>query len=521
MQRTNLGHGREVSQAGEPGFCENLSLSVSVNETQSCRRGHVAPPFASPPRPPLDGITTSIGDESGCCGRGDVAAETVHSAPSNPAIAGYGADAPTTPDGESGPSGPCLDNHAKNSSTSGKTRRSKGRADRYGLRETVWEVTSLGRCARCGRTRISREKDYAVEVREREGERAASFANVQTCGSRWACPVCAAKERQEVADRLAVVAARHRAEGGGLYLWTGTLRHRAGEPLAKLIDGVRDGWSSYVVNGGSWQRARSRYGVQHYFKSLDLTIGPNGWHPHYAVLIFTESPLSDDERDDFGDFLHRRFSRGVEANGCSPPVRRQCPIEDVMSEERLSQYLSDAVMKEKAMSAGLEMTRHDLKNGCDRAGSRYRHYSPFQLLRLMHEWGPQSRGDFPADDRPLVDVWREYEQATHGLHAFDSSPGLWQYAEDLAAGEDEDGEVVDSIDVEAATYWAMANTSGGLIDVLEAAETSREALEARIEHYRRVAWSRSARDVLENACRWGAERGRPPPSGTETGLESC
>jgi hypothetical protein len=316
-----------------------------------------------------------------------------------------------------------------------------------------------------------------------------------------------------VADRLAVAAARHRAEGGGLYFWTGTLRHRAGEPLAKLIDGVRDGWSSYVTNGGSWQRAKSRYGVAHFFKSLDLTIGPNGWHPHYAVLFFTESPLSADERDEFGDFLHRRFSRGVEANGCSPPVRRQCPIEDVMSEERLSQYLSDAVMKEKGIGAGLEMTRHDLKNGHDRAGSRYRHYSPFELLRLMQDWGPESRGDFPCDDRPLVEVWREYEQATHGVHAFDVSPGLWEYVEDLSDEDDdeEDEPVVDSIDVDPSTYWAMVNTSGGLVDVLEAAEKSREALDRRIEHYRRLAWSKSAYHVIANARRYGENRGRPPP----------
>jgi hypothetical protein len=309
--------------------------------------------------------------------------------------------------------------------------------------------------------------------------------------------VCAAKERQERAEQLAELAARHLAEGGELLMFTPTIRHHNGQPLRHLVEAVQFGWTGRVANGGAWVSDRDRFGIEYIHRSVDVTIGPNGWHPHLHVLLFLKSSLTASETAKLRQRLWQRFSRGVEAKGCEPPHLSQCKLETAVDDEHISRYVSTAVMKEKTRSAGMENVRHDMKNGRQRVDGN-QHFTPFEILRLMQQWGVEEEEEFGGVTRKLRDVWREYEAAMtgegdrQGVHAFDSSPGLWQYLDDLrerqgAGQEEEDESPLWSVEVEIWTMDEILREPGALARAQTAAEVGRLAFEDFIEVYRRRA----------------------------------
>ncbi|MCD2198057.1 hypothetical protein LQ327_32265 [Actinomycetospora endophytica] len=63
-----------------------------------------------------------------------------------------------------------------------------------------------------------------------EGRRA-GFEGLVSCGSVWACPVCAAKVAAKRAEELAAVLDAVHAKGGSAFMLTMTIRHNAGDRL--------------------------------------------------------------------------------------------------------------------------------------------------------------------------------------------------------------------------------------------------------------------------------------------------
>jgi len=389
--------------------------------------------------------------------------------------------------------GDCLDTHADHSSSRRRSRYQSGRKRRYSLRETVWDITKKRRHAHCGRVRIDSDEPVGVQVEQGDEGAVGSFSNIQTCGSPWACPVCAAKKRQERADEIARVAAKHLSNGGGLAYWTGTLRHYEGQALSELWDAMKSGWSNGVINGSSWQRDREEYGVIDYVQSPDVTIGPNGWHPHMPVLLFLKSPLSDDERRELQKRMYERWARAVEREGLERPYRQNCPLEAVKDDEAVSRYLSRAVLKDGGVDVGFELQRHDKKRASDRPGGRRRHMTPFQLLGELHQW-PEDRKE---DGEPSWQLrrWWEYEEATTDRKSVHWSGGVNGLRDEVQAEmEKEDEEEPDPVEVAKIgprTYQEMVRTSGALSGLLECVEGTREEDPADyIERFRQKSYRR-------------------------------
>jgi hypothetical protein len=358
---------------------------------------------------------------------------------------------------------------------------------------------------------VDAQEGYTMKVYDRGGDVAACWGNVQTCGSKWFCPVCAAKERQERAEQLAELAARHLAEGGELLMFTPTIRHHNGQPLRDLVEAVQFGWTGRVANGGAWVSDRRRYGIEYIHRSVDLTIGPNGWHPHLHVLLFLKSPLTADELAKLRQRLWQRFARGVEAKGCEPPLLNQCKLEKAVDDAQISRYVSTSVMKQKTRSAGMESVRHDMKNGRRRSDGN-QHFTPFEILRIMQDWGIDEEEEFGGVTRKLRDVWAEYEAAMsgeedrQGVHAFDSSPGLWQYLDELrekqnAEEEEEADDLVWEMEIEIWTMDAILREPGALARAQTAAEVGRPAFERFIDVYRCRAAVRFEANLVDSATR--------------------
>ena len=95
----------------------------------------------------------------------------------------------------------------------------------------------------------------------------ATYLNLQSCGSVWACPVCAPRILAGRTAELGAVAGWARENSHTLMLSTLTVRHKATQSLGEVWDGINDGWS-HVTAGAGW----SGESVEGYARRLEL------WH---------------------------------------------------------------------------------------------------------------------------------------------------------------------------------------------------------------------------------------------------
>src|SRR2546429_5806483 len=150
---------------------------------------------------------------------------------------------------------------------------------RYKLRSSLRQVTSLQRLRSCG-------LPFSCMVVRRK-ENVHHFSGMSTCGSGWACPVCAAKIRYHRADEVsrAVVSALN--QGMESLFVTRTIPHSAEDKLGVTLGLLAEG-RRYVFNQNVVKRARKAAGHVGGIASKEITYGVSGWHPHTHDIEFHE-----------------------------------------------------------------------------------------------------------------------------------------------------------------------------------------------------------------------------------------
>src|SRR5256885_13024065 len=111
---------------------------------------------------------------------------------------------------------------------------------RYKLRSSLRWVTSLKRLSSCG---LPLGGDMVVRLKGVVHH----YAGMSTCGSGWACPVCAAKIRYHRADEASRALVSALEQGfGGLFV-TRTIPHTAEDTLGGTLGLLAEG-RRYVAN---------------------------------------------------------------------------------------------------------------------------------------------------------------------------------------------------------------------------------------------------------------------------------
>lgn len=158
-----------------------------------------------------------------------------------------------------------------------------------------------------------------VEVHRSAEHQKAFYGGLATCGSVWACPVCAAKiqerRREEIAQAI------HHAYGEGKYapaMVTFTFPHMHADVLRSLILKQREAFK-YLREGNSFRLFCKRFGYKGLIRSLEVTHGQNGWHPHTHELWFIR-PLKKAEREAFLDFVKARWEKACIKAGLIDPA---------------------------------------------------------------------------------------------------------------------------------------------------------------------------------------------------------
>lgn len=323
---------------------------------------------------------------------------------------------------------------------------------RHAQREVLWTESRIERVRKCGRVPVTEGGN--VTVKDNAG--VAHYAGLATCGSIWACPVCSAKIRNHRALEISEAAASWDRAGNTVYLLTLTMPHDLGMPLAKLIPVIADGFRS-VISGRPWVRIRDKLGIAGTIRSMEVTHGANGWHPHLHVLVFINGALDAAGLAELTIHARRTWAQQITAAGYRLPNAHGVDIQRCYSAAEAGQYIAKT---QDGRSAGNELARGDMKRG--RNGGR----TPFEILDDFRWTG---------DARDLA-LWHEYERATKGHQAITWSPKLRERLE-LAAEELSNEDVaaaeVGGEDIAIIANWqwkrvvAIPGLAGYLLDQAE------------------------------------------------------
>ena len=265
----------------------------------------------------------------------------------------------------------------------------------WDLKRWLWRNSTLKGLSKCDRVRWS---PFVQVWLTSEG---VAFLGVSRCSSVWACPSCAQRIRRSRSRELGAGLRQWVSDGHGVVFATLTVPHSAVMPLKPLFAAVTSAWNSVVTDFGV--RALRKRLPFRYVRSLEVTSGDNGWHPHLHNALLFDRPLSRDEVLELDAECFRAWSSAVVRLGLAPPSRsygvRMVRVGKLDGAENVGRY----VAKIEGLSA--ELVRLDSKE------SRKGH-APFQLLR-----------EVAGGNSDLVPKWYEYENASRGRRALSWSQG--------------------------------------------------------------------------------------------------
>ena len=156
-----------------------------------------------------------------------------------------------------------------------------------------------------------------------------------------------------------------REQKGGVYLATFTVAHAMGDDLRTLAQGVTNAFKK-LFSGRAGSDFRSTVGGGlHAVRSLEVTHGKNGWHPHIHVLFATERVMNEEEILRAASWLYERWADIV----VHELGEKHAPLPDVGTDFRVA-HKADYLAK-----LGLEISDPGVKQG--KNGGR----TPLQILQ--------------------------------------------------------------------------------------------------------------------------------------------
>jgi hypothetical protein len=328
---------------------------------------------------------------------------------------------------------------------------------RYAQRGILWRESRIERIRKCGKVPIG---DVAVKT----AGGIAHYAGLASCGSIWACPCCSAKIRNTRGIEASTAAAawtmgnpllaskgassyyeRHRGSNS-VYMVTLTFPHDLGMRLSSLLVLISEAFSA-TISGRPWIRLRGQLGIVGTIRSLEVTYGPNGWHPHLHVLVFAEGDSGAEGLVVMTEYFRARWTRFITQAGYRPPSDQYgVVIKRCYSAAEAAAYIAKV---QDGGAVGNELARGDLKTG------KNGHRTPFQILEDFRQIG----------DLADLALWHEYEMATKGHQCITWSKGLkkrlavLEKSDEEIAAEEIGGDVVMMI---ASESWRQITGVPGL-----------------------------------------------------------
>jgi hypothetical protein len=274
----------------------------------------------------------------------------------------------------------------------------------------------------------------------------ARLSKIKTCGSVWACPVCAAKVAEQRRTELAAAMVLHRAAGGYAYLVTFTFPHYRHQALADLMEPFTKARQSFQ-NCRAWKAVMEKAGKIGVVNSLEVTYSEhNGWHPHLHMLVFC-NPGAFHEGDENADgrleshaidHLKSEWVRLLEKKGLVDANNRSWANQyalDVRGGAKAAEYIAKWG-HDQAWGMSSELTSSHAKTGRKSTPGAIDHCTPFQLLALAKDGSGQA-----------ICAFREFVKVFDGKRMLTWSRGLKDHF-GIDEIEDEDAAIEPELQLE-------------------------------------------------------------------------
>lgn len=264
----------------------------------------------------------------------------------------------------------------------------------------------------------------------------AFFDGLQTCGNVWTCPVCAAKVQER--RRLEIAEAMENFYQAGdrqAVMVTFTFPHKKFMKLKDLLTKQADGFT-ILRKGKQWDKFKAKNCFEGLIRSLEVTHGKNGWHPHTHELWFINREIDELA---FTEFVQEKWKRAciksglLDENNSKELKAFELHGVDIKFNCKASDYLAKVDHKDNLKSywgADREIAKASSKNNKEGKGMH-----PFQLA---------------IDNK--YDLFIEYVNAIKGKAQLFWSRGLKSKVgidektdEDLADQKDDEAEIITMI----------------------------------------------------------------------------
>lgn len=222
----------------------------------------------------------------------------------------------------------------------------------------------------------------SVTVMGNEAGTASHYQGLARCGKGWTCPYCHAVLMRKKAEDITEAVRRWEAMGNHLAMLTLTVAHTAEQPLAEVWEMLA---GAYRAMNKSLRGIKDRLGIEGSIRATEVTIGANGWHPHYHILLFVNRPIGEIEAAEIKAALYDLWAVQVESKGGRSSWEHGLDVVPIEFGTGAAAYITKIAE---------EMT--------DAEGAKEGHGSmtPFQLLdnptprneKLWDEWATVTKG---------------------------------------------------------------------------------------------------------------------------------
>ena len=341
------------------------------------------------------------------------------------------------------------------------------RAERYALLSAARRIFSAAgkrsglqyghdfhRTAKCKFIRYG--KDVGVHKSKAHGS--AFFSNLVTCGNVWTCPVCAAKVQERRREEIAQAIDWAYASDLQPVMVTLTFPHHAWNKVGRLLDQQATALQRLRA-GKPWERFKARHGYHGMIRSLEITHGANGWHPHTHELWFVRRDA--DPVAMLVDILKRWESACIRAG-----------LLDAQNQAQLEAFRAHAVDVKGNCSASDYLAKQDDSKhwGADREiakastkAGRAKGSHPFGLLAKAADGDTRSARLYLA-----YSIAMKGRRQLYWSRGLKDAVGLFDLTDEAIAEESRDA--ADLLGQITLDDWQTVRDAGARAQVLDAAE---------------------------------------------------
>lgn len=322
----------------------------------------------------------------------------------------------------------------------------------YILQDQASTLLPTERVCNCLKRRIDKEKKRTVMFNESREK--AHWGNVQRCGSIWSCPVCAKqiteKRRTELNTLLDYWAQQ---DSSDIKLMTLTFSHSQSEPLKVLLKKLKHAITRFFGHR-KFKDLSKICKIEYKVRSLEVTYGVNGWHPHFHILLLTKdvNDLAFYHRDSLAQLW---IDSCVKSGLSSPSMTHGLDIRDgTYAEQYIAKWGID-----------YEMTKGHVKRGKSSSST------PFDLLQ-------KSFDDELYFHKLPSKLFQEFVIAMKGARQLVWSRGLKQL---IGLNDKTDQDIVDETDNESITLIQVEKI---VFDILKKYQKRHEYLQWLEQDYK-------------------------------------